>query len=247
MSRRISRHHRTGRRGEAVTAASRPRGRPRAPEVDDAILGAALRLLAERGYAGLSLDRVAAAAGVGKPTLYRRWSSKADLTTAALAHRIDVERQASDRVSTERALTFLLTNLRERLLRANSMALVGTLLAEEKRTPELIGLFRERIWRRRSTMLREVLERGRVRGEIRAEADVEATIDLLIGSIYARYLSGAGVPKSWPERIVALVLGGLRGSSADGAVARPIRRARSTRARRRRSRRGSLPARSPSA
>ena len=241
MSRRIARHH------AAAPAASRPPGRPRAPGVDDAILGAALRLLAERGYAGLSLDGVAAAAGVGKPTLYRRWSSKADLATAALAHRIDVEKQASGRVSSERALTFLLQNLRERLLRPNSMALVGTLLAEEKRTPELMALFRERIWRRRSTMLREVLERGRARGEIRADADVEATIDLLIGSIYARYLSGAGVPKSWPERIVALVLEGLRGSSPDGAVARPVRRARSTRARRRRSRRRSRRARSPSA
>ena len=215
--------------------------------MDDAILGAALRLLAERGYARLSLESVAVAAGVGKPTLYRRWSSKADLATAALAHRIDVEKQASSRVSTERALTFLLTNLRERLLRANSMALVGTLLAEEKRTPELIGLFRERIWRRRSTMLREVLERGRSRGEIRAEADVEATIDLLIGSIYARYLSGAGVPKSWPERIVALVLEGLRGSASAGGAARPVRRVRSTRAPRRRYRRGSRRARSPSA
>ena len=65
------------------TAENAP-GRPRDPETEQRILDAALRLLAEEGYSRMSLDGVAAEAGVSKPTIYRRWSSKADLATAAL-------------------------------------------------------------------------------------------------------------------------------------------------------------------
>ena len=64
-------------------------GRPRDPEVDRAILSATLRLLGEQGYAGMSVDAVAAAAGVGKTTIYRRFATKADLATAAVASMID--------------------------------------------------------------------------------------------------------------------------------------------------------------
>ncbi|MBL8235450.1 MAG: helix-turn-helix transcriptional regulator, partial [Bryobacterales bacterium] len=59
-------------------------GRPRDPETGQRILDAALRLLAAQGYSRMSLDAIAVDARVSKPTMYRRWSSKADLATAAL-------------------------------------------------------------------------------------------------------------------------------------------------------------------
>ena len=62
------------------------RGRPRSEEADRAILEAALTLMARDGYARMSVDAVAAEAGVSKPTLYLRYPSKAALATAALAH-----------------------------------------------------------------------------------------------------------------------------------------------------------------
>ena len=216
------------------------RGRPRNPDVDDAILDAALRLLAERGYARLSIDGIAAAARVSRPTLYRRWSSKADLATAALERRIAGEVLPPTGASTEPALVFLLEQLAERLLQPNSMALVGTLLAEETQTPELIALFRERVWRLRAEMFRRVLERGREHGEVRDDADIEPMIHALIGSIYARYISGGRVPKSWAKRVVGAVLDGIAGENG-------IRRARSTVATRRRDRRRSRGARGPAA
>lgn len=190
-----------------TTAPKRSPGRPRAAELDDAILAAALQLLAEQGYARMSLDAVAQLAGVGKPTLYRRWASKADLATAALASRIAVEDHPPAAAAAEPALIFLLEQLCERLLQPNSMALVGTLLAEERQTPELIALFRDRVWRRRAEMFRRVLERGRVRGEVRQDLDVDAAIHALIGSIYARYISGGRVPRSWATRVARVVLG----------------------------------------
>jgi AcrR family transcriptional regulator len=188
---------------------SRSPGRPRAPDVDEAILEGALRLLAEQGYARMSLDGIAAAAGVSRPTLYRRWSSKADLAMAALARRIDAESRPPATSSTEKALVSVMRNLCSRLFRPNSMALVGTLLAEERQTPELIELFRARVFRRRAAMLRQVLERGRARGDVRADADLGAVIHMMIGSIYAQYLSGEPRPKRWVERVVAATLGGI--------------------------------------
>lgn len=194
------------------TAAPAParRGRPRSTDADDAILDATVRQLADVGYHRLSLEGVAAAASVGKPTLYRRWPTKADLVMAALARGIDIERTPPADADTETALVLLLRTLRERLLRPNAMALVGTLLAEEAQTPELIALFRERVWGRRAAMARDILARGKARGDVRADADVEAVVGMLIGAIYAQYLSGARVPRTWPERTVAVVLRGIR-------------------------------------
>src|SRR5690242_18346775 len=65
--------------------AKRGRGRPRSERADQAILDAALDLLSEDGYARMSMDAVAARAGVTKPTVYLRYKGKAELAGAALA------------------------------------------------------------------------------------------------------------------------------------------------------------------
>src|ERR1041384_7641287 len=62
-----------------------PRGRPRDPSRDEAIIDAAIGVLVRDGYDRLSMEGVAAAAGVGKTTIYRRWSSKAELVIDAMA------------------------------------------------------------------------------------------------------------------------------------------------------------------
>ena len=65
-------------------AAAKGPGRPRDPEADRAILEATIEILGEEGYEGLSIEGVAARAGVGKTTIYRRWTSKAELVVAAI-------------------------------------------------------------------------------------------------------------------------------------------------------------------
>lgn len=189
---------------------ARSPGRPRDPEVEGAILAQALRLLAEKGYGRMSVDAVAAAAGVSKPTIYRRFAGKADLATAALASMIDDAARPPAGLRVEAALTRALEHLAGRLRARNSMALVGTLLAEEEQTPELIALFRERVWARRAHLLREVLERARARGEVRGDADLEAVIGMLIGSLYAAHLGLARIPRDWAARVVTTALAGLR-------------------------------------
>ncbi len=186
-----------------------PRGRPRNPGLADRILAAALGQMAAHGYADMSMEAVAAAAGVTKPTLYLRFKSKADLATAALsAFRAAEPPAATGRTRAD--LARYLANFRRSLLRPNGMSMLGTVLLEEHRTPELMARFRERVVAPRRAGLRAILERGLAKGDVRKGADLDAAVNLLVGSFYARYLTGEGVPEDWPARVVAAVWPGLR-------------------------------------
>mgnify|MGYP002777274710 CR=1 FL=1 len=183
-------------------------GRPRDGAFDERILDATLALLAEVGYQAMALDDVAVRAEVSKPAIYRRWSSKAQLATAALA-RLQAA-SAPERSGTPRDdLVTLLASFRRLLLRPNGLSLIGTLLAEEHSNPELIALFRERIVATRRAQVRALLDEAAARGELRRGADLDAATNALIGSFYARYLSGERIGVDWPERVVALVWSGL--------------------------------------
>jgi hypothetical protein len=85
------------------------------------------------------------------------------------------------------------------------MGLVGTLLAEEERYPELLERFRSRLVRHRRAALRDVLEEAVRIGELSPHTDVEMTVNMLVGSFYARYLSGPPIPGRWPQRALAAV------------------------------------------
>jgi len=158
----------------------------------------------------MSIEAVADAAGVGKPTIYRRYATKADLATAAIASGIEAAVPLPDELDVETALTRALNNLARRLRDRNSMALVGTLLVEEERTPDLIAKFRERVWSLRARHLREILERARDQNEVRASVDIDAVINMLIGSLYAAHIGDSRISRDWPARVVRTVLDGLR-------------------------------------
>lgn len=183
-------------------------GRPRDPETEKRILEATLELLAADGYSRLTLDGVAARAGVSKPTIYRRWSGKADLATAAV-RTIQVKEPVVDTGSTVEDLVGTLENFRRSLLRPNGLSLVGTVLAEEAHTPELLRYFRERLVGPRRQMLRTILERARERGELREAAQIEVALNLLVGAFYARYLAGSQVPAGFAREVVEVVWKGL--------------------------------------
>ena len=185
-------------------------GRPRDPAVDNAILDEAVRQLAELGYSRMSIASVADAAGVSRPSIYRRFQTKADLAIAALAERIDHQARPSSDLDVETAMIQALRNLAQRLRAKHSMALVGTLLVEEEQTPELIRLFRERLWETRANLLREIIERGRERRELHPDVDADVVVGMLIGSLYAAHLSLAKIPRDWPARVVKAALEGMR-------------------------------------
>lgn len=183
-------------------------GRPREPATDQRILDAALQLMAEQGYARMSMDQVAAAAGVTKPTIYRRYSGKIQLAMAAIvAYCADAPAPVTG--ETRADLIAQLDQLRHALGRPNGMGMVGTVLSEEHETPELLASFREHLVAPRRHAMRSILERARDRGELRPEADLAIAATLLVGAYYAHYLGGAPFPDGWTASVVDAVLASI--------------------------------------
>jgi AcrR family transcriptional regulator len=188
---------------------TQPGGRPRSRGVDEAILTAARTELAERGYARMSVDAVAARAGVSKPTIYLRHATKADLATAAIAS-MRVEPRPAPTNDVRADLIAHLRLLRSGLERPYGMATVGTILAEEHETPELLALFRERLVDPRRRDLRAVLDAACDRGEMCPRADLDVAVAALVGAFYGRYLAGDPLSGRFVSRLVDTVLDGIR-------------------------------------
>jgi AcrR family transcriptional regulator len=186
-----------------------PPGRSRSAEKHEAILAAALELLATHGYVRMTLDQVATAADVSKSTIHLRWKTKADLVTTALAtmRMADAPSPSGD---THADLVAILQDFAANFARVNGMALIGTCLAEEAHTPELIARLRERTILPRRALVRQTLERSRETGEIRKDADLEAAVSALLGSFFADYLAGRGGRPEWAEQAVDTTLTALR-------------------------------------
>jgi AcrR family transcriptional regulator len=203
----------------AAAAASTPspaaRGRPRSKQTDAAILGATTALLAEQELSDISMDEIAARAGVSKASLYRRWSSKGTLAfDAFLATFLDHQ----PLVDTGDLRNDLLAALRawSRTVRdpATSRTLRG-LIAEVQRDPELADAWRERFVEPVRARHRPMVERAIARGELSTNTDIDVVIDLLYGPAYHRLLHGhRPVDDSFIRRVVeAIVAAGRDGAS----------------------------------
>jgi AcrR family transcriptional regulator len=180
-------------------------GRPREPHTDERILEAALRLMAQQGFVRMSMDAVAAEAGVTRPTIYRRWPSKIELAMAALVAYCDNSRPPV--VGDTRAdLIAEMEHFRRAILRPNGMSLLGTVLAEEHETPELLAAFREYLVTPRRQALTTILERARERGELTPEADIGLAVNMLVGALYAQYLAATPFAEDWSQRVVDAAL-----------------------------------------
>ncbi|HXF51563.1 MAG TPA: TetR-like C-terminal domain-containing protein [Dehalococcoidia bacterium] len=184
------------------------RGRPRDPELDRRILAAALVALARRGYAGVSVEAVAAAAGVGKTTIYRRYAGKDDLIAAALEALASAV-ELPDTGSTRTDLMEYLERLHDTVLKGPGIPAFAALLVEGRRNRRLLNLLHERLVGRRRELFRLALRRGIERGEIRPEADVDAAADAVFGAFFARHLIGLPVTRAWMRSLVDTVWGGL--------------------------------------
>jgi len=182
----------------------RPPGRPRDAALDEAILAATVRQLGERGYGGMSIEGIAAAAGTTAPTLRRRYRNKLNLAMAAIDF-MRIEPQPDPEAEPRAAALGVLENLRTSMLSRNSMAILGTILAEEHRNPELLDRFRQRFvapWRER---LWHALARGVETGHLQATLDLDAAVSLLIGALTASYLHTGRIPETWAETTLTIV------------------------------------------
>ena len=184
-------------------------GRPRDPQADRAILRATLKLLTEHGYAGMSVERVASEAGVGKNTIYRRYASKEELAAAAVGALTGDMSATPDTGSARDDMIEMIIRNQVLLERGPGFAMVGALLVEERRNPELFELFRERLMRPRRDEALMILRRGVERGEIRADADLEVAIHAMIGAMFMRHIMGEPQSRERVEKTVDLVWSGL--------------------------------------
>ncbi len=194
--------------GVELSAARAP-GRPRDPQVDRAILTATLELLGEDGFDGLSIEAVAARAGVGKTTVYRRWPSKIPLVVDALtAMKAPTVSAVPDDTPTRDALVRAMSGFTKPHEGSAARVLAG-LVDAMSRNEELAEAVRTVLVAERERGLVAVIERGKARGEIRSEVDARVMVDLLGGPVVLRRLiTGQPVNQRLAHTIVDLVLDG---------------------------------------
>jgi AcrR family transcriptional regulator len=181
------------------------RGRPRDPSRDEAIIDAAIEVLVRDGYDRLSMEGVAAAAGVGKATVYRRWSSKADLVIDAMA----TLKPAIDSIDTgtldgdiELMVDTSCSPRSQRLQRV--MVSVCSALPRE---PDLLEAFRLRFTEPRIARIADMLERARGRGELGPDVDVAMAASLVPSLMLQRALmTGQPAGRLYAEKVVGSVL-----------------------------------------
>jgi len=184
-------------------------GRPRSERADRAIIDAALSVFAESGIEGLCIETVAARAGVGKATIYRRWPGKEDLLLDAIgALQAPLPEPAGRSVRED--LVMVLSAMRDAVADPRRVREFALLLGEGAKYPRLMARYVETMLEPRREVIRSVLRRGIATGELRAGADIEAALFMLTGAVIARGKYDPGsMPPGYVERVVDELLLGL--------------------------------------
>jgi AcrR family transcriptional regulator len=195
------------------TESARTRGRPRSEPARQAILAAATEMLLSRGLAAVSMDAVAARAGVSKATIYRWWPTKETLALDALYEQLSEPSPEPPDTGTLRGdLLALLLGWIERVGDRPFGRVIGALITEAATDPVFGKLYRERYVEPRRAQARTIFARAMGRDEIAMGTDVEAAIDLLYGALYHRLLNGhAPLTQEFVETVVGIVVAGIEG------------------------------------
>ena len=184
----------------------RTTGRPRSLEADEAILDSAIGLFIELGYDGLTVEGVAARAGVGKSTIYRRYPSKPDLIMAAAERMCAQKGPVADTGTLRGDLLATAQSYRRLLTSTDAGRAIPATVAAAARNVELSRAHREFIARRRATSA-SIVHRAIDRGEVPADVDVDLVVDLVSAPLFYRVLvSGDPVDDAYIERLVSTVL-----------------------------------------
>jgi AcrR family transcriptional regulator len=170
---------------QAPAEEARKAGRPRSINADRAIIDATLEVFAESGAGGLCIEKVAAKAGVGKATIYRRWPGKEDLLLDAIgAMKSPLPKPRGESVRED--LAVLLEALGKESADPRRARQFALLLGEGACYPRLLERYLETVVEPRRDVVRAVLRRGIATGELREGANIEAAVDMLIGAVLAR-------------------------------------------------------------
>ncbi|WP_158850221.1 TetR/AcrR family transcriptional regulator [Saccharothrix deserti] len=175
----------------------------RSEEARQAVLEAADDLLVERGFAGVTIEGIAARAGVAKQTIYRWWPSKMDVLMDAFIDDMAQEVTPPDRGDLGDDLRVHLARLAEFLTRSDSGAVFRALVGQAQHDPELAVRLRTDYLGRQRVRDRLPLLRAIERGELSPHLDVDAAVDQLVGPIYYRVLvTGDPVSPGFTDQLV---------------------------------------------
>jgi AcrR family transcriptional regulator len=193
------------------TLVSPPKGgRPRSARLHQAMLKAALDLVLEVGFRGVSIEGIAAKTGVGKTTLYRRWPNKAAVVMEAFIGLLGPASRVPEHESATESLR-LQMQITGKAFRGRVGALVRALLAEAQFDAQLAKAFHENWTLPRRKLVYKTLEKAVAQGEIRKDLDIEAAIDAFYGPIYYRLQMGPGpISEAYVDRIFHQAIEGQR-------------------------------------
>ena len=202
---------------QQLTGVKRPRGRPRSERARQAILRSTLKLLQEVGFAELSIEAVATRAGVGKPTVYRWWNSKAALVADAFISGAEMALRFPHTGTPLSDIRGQMNNL-VRALRSRRGRIVAALIGGGQTNPELIQAFHDRYLRPRRQEARATLQHAITNGELPPHLDLDLLLDALYGPIYMRFLvHHAPLTDAFADEIWKLVMTTLGVKSASEA------------------------------
>jgi AcrR family transcriptional regulator len=192
-------------------------GRPRSAQAHKAIIDATLELLAEEGFQGLSIEAVAARAGVGKTTIYRRWSSKEELVMEAIRH-VQIDVPVMETGNFRNDLAALLKTVYQGFM-AHPYPFLGKLvlefIGEYQTNPEIFQDALTQLIFPRFQRFFHMVEQAQAREEIRGDIDPELVLDLVAGSLYFRWImrnlmpTSSTSPVDWIEQVIDAIMQGI--------------------------------------
>lgn len=181
-------------------------GRPRDQAVDQKVIEAAFDLLNDNGFAGLSIEAIAARAGVSKAAIYRRWDSKDEFLVDAMASVIETV-EIGETGDIRNDLVEALRNMQSFICDTRAGEIFPWLVGEIAARSE-VGLRYGAVISRRRELLFGLVERAVQRGDLRADLDVQTALDMLSGAMILRKITGLGFPDDGPENLVDTLLEG---------------------------------------
>jgi len=194
--------------GPAQGTYRRP-GRPRSEQAEQAIIEATLDLFAEKGFEGVCVEVVAARAGVGKATIYRRWPNKEELLLAAFAS-LKSPLPEPKGVSVRDDLLAMVEVMCADKADPRKARRYALLLGDGDKYPRLMARYKETVVQPRRDAMRAVIRRGIETGELRPDTDVEIAMLSLTGAIMSQEKSQDGtLDGDFAARLVDGLLLGL--------------------------------------
>lgn len=185
-----------------------PPGRPRSPEKHQAIIDAAIELAKQRPVRNISIEAVAAKAGVGKQTIYRWWPSKIELFVEVYDNITPAKGLKADTGSVHDDMLFLLISLLRYYRETPAGRILVGLISEAEVSEEARELLRSKLFNMRAHVLRDPVRRGIARGELPVDTDVVFIGDAIIGQIWRKLvLEPDGMNDAFARFLVARLLG----------------------------------------